>query len=96
MGERLYVHENDRGKFGYFRDDKGKKRWVCISGNCPGVFGSNNMNVYVPLDYANILTKEAQKGGAPKEVFVTPKKVRESRTIRVRRKKESIGVKLFD
>lgn len=81
MFTQIYKHRNDRGLFALNRDQDGNLIWVCVRGNCPGLMGTVNMNMVVPIGYGVILTDEARASGADPELF--------RRTVKVEEKKKS-------
>lgn len=67
----LYEHTNEHGTFGLQEFD-GSRRWIVVSGRCPGLLGPNHQNLAVPLGYAGELTDEAKAAGMDSSLLRAP------------------------
>jgi hypothetical protein len=88
------------GSYQFLRDVcTGEGRWFCIKGNVPGIFGSVNENVVVPIIFGNTLSSVARSMGFKKELIARhlpseDNKKEKRKAVRVARKKKQVGISL--
>lgn len=88
----------DKARYQFDRNEMtGECAWICVQGSVPGMLGSNNGNMKVPLILSNTLTQIAIDSGCDKKLLSrkkNPVKEKTERRPRVKKPKITSGISL--